>query len=379
MEHDGERITVGDRVVIYRRGRKQIWTAEFSEAGVHHRKSLHTRNKGVALEQATALAGQLQAGTLSRTPPATTILEAANDYISYLETENRARRTITRYRGELAVFGEFAAGIGIRRLGQVTMASMDKYRAHRMKDHNPATVYHETVVIKQLLKWAVRRRLIASNPIAEYELNKPRRPEKRALTLAQVNAILAQCNTRRRQVEVAMLAFTGMRSGEMQGLRREDVDLDGGWIHIGRQVDGPTKTLGSVRDVPIHPRLLGLLRTLSQHGHEFYLTAEPSRRYPNGGRPINTKKLNEYFKAAAARAGIRGFTVHGLRHFFKTHCINNKVPREIVDRWQGHADGSVSGGYYHLQREESQKQMNRIPFGDDEELGRGQDGPGYTI
>lgn len=53
---------------------------------------------------------------------------------------------------------------------------------------------------------------------------------------------------------VAVLAFTGMRSGELQRLRREDVDLAGGWIHIRSRPGYETKNRRS-RKVPIAKRL----------------------------------------------------------------------------------------------------------------------------
>lgn len=44
-----------------------------------------------------------------------------------------------------------------------------------------------------------------------------------------------------------------------------------------------------------------------------------------------------------------GFTVHSLRHFFKTHCINCGIPKPVVDAWQGHKiDMSVGAQYYKL-------------------------------
>lgn len=223
-------------------------------------------------------------------------------------------------------------------------------------------MYHETVVIKQLFKWSKKRSLIAANPIADYEIQKPRPKEKRCPTLEQVHAILEEC-TPRRKAEIGMLAFTGMRSGELQGLRREDVDLHGGWIHVTFQVDGVTKTAGSVRSLPIHCELLRLLELLPENEHKLFFTSEPSTRYPGGGRPINTKRLNEYFKVAAARVGIKGFTLHSLRHFFKTFVINNGVPRDMADRWMGHVDHSVSARYYHIQDEDSKRYMEKVPFG----------------
>jgi integrase len=159
-----------------------------------------------------------------------------------------------------------------------------------------------------------------------------------------------------------MLAFSGMRSGEAQGLKRASMNLKDGWLDILDQVDGPTKTASSVRSVPIHPRLLKLLMALPKHEHELFFVAEPSGKYPDGGQAINTKRLNEYFKAAASRAGIEGFTCHSLRHFFKTFCINAGVPREMVDRWQGHTDGSVSGRYYHVHDSKSKQFMDSVLF-----------------
>ena len=233
----------------------------------------------------------------------------------------------------------------------------------RTQDHDPATVFHETVVIRQLFRWAKKRGKIASNPLAEYESHKPPRKHKPVLVLEQVHAILRKCSTTR-AAQIATLAMTGMRSGELQGLRRANVDLTGGWITIADQVTGPTKTKRT-RKVPIHPALQKRLRHVQNEGHDLFFTSEPSRKYPNGGRPINTKRLCEYFKSAAKKAGVPdGFTIHSLRHFFKSFAVNHGVPERAVDVWLGHSDGSVRGLYYHVTDGESKSFMYGLPFGD---------------
>jgi integrase len=84
---------------------------------------------------------------------------------------------------------------------------------------------------------------------------------------------------------------------------------------------------------------------------------------------MNTKRLNEDFLKILKELGIPagkkdGFTIHSLRSFFKTFCINAGVPREVVDIWQGHApDRSASAGYYKLSNEDSQIFMKKVPFG----------------
>ena len=350
-----ERIPVGDRVTIYRRGVKGTYTADFWHSGQHVRKSLRTSNQKIAFQRATKLAAELTGGQY-QAEAQTMIPSAVEKYIAYLQIENRAPRTITRYRGELNTFANFAEAGGARKMTGVTMSLLDQYRAERAIDHEPATIYHETVIIKQLFKWARRRGLVTINPIADYELNKPPRKVKPVLTLDQVNATLRQCTVRQGRM-IATLAFTGMRVGSLQAIRQDDVDLGGGWITID-----DVKKQQRIK-LPIHPRLLTVLKAMPSQPHELLFTAEPSTTFPNGGGSIRPDRLNDYFKAAAARAGITGFTLHSLRHFFKSFCVNNRVPERAVDQWLGHSDGSVRAIYYHLTDEDSKRFMNDVPFG----------------
>ncbi len=94
-----------------------------------------------------------------------------------------------------------------------------------------------------------------------------------------------------------------------------------------------------------------------------------SPRWVDGGRPISNKRLGEYFKSAAERTGITGFTLHDLRHFFKSFCVNSRVPERAVDQWLGHSDGSVRGIYYHLTDVESERFMDSVPFGKEPVVG----------
>lgn len=362
MTHDEkvERTPVGDRIVIYRRGKKGIYTASFFDGAKHNRKSLKTGNKNVAMKRALELAARLNAGDYHTAPPVT-VKDTSNAYLAYQKTEGRARRTLVRYTGELTTFAEYAAQQGVTKLSKVTMALLDGYRAERLRDHDPATVYHETMVILQLFRWAKKRQMLATNPLTDYETHKPPRKHKKALSFDQVKAILGQCSTRQ-GAKIATLAMTGIRAGELQGLRRDDVDLTEGWITVAQQIDGPTKTR-NVRRIPIHPALKGILVALPRHKHEYFFTSEPSNKYPQGGHWINTKHLCDYFKAAAKRAGVEGdFTPHSLRHFLKSFAVNSGVPDRVVDVWMGHSDGSVRGLYYHLKDEESKKFMDSLPF-----------------
>jgi integrase len=102
---------------------------------------------------------------------------------------------------------------------------------------------------------------------------------------------------------------------------------------------------------------------------EWFFCAAPSKKYPDGGHFINYKRLNEHFLELLKKLGIpagrfTGFTVHSLRGFFKTHCLNSRIPKPVVDNWQDHAEPqTASSTYYNLSDEESQRFMKEVPFG----------------
>ena len=167
---------------------------------------------------------------------------------------------------------------------------------------------------------------------------------------------------------IALLAFTGIRSGEMQRLRVEDVDLTGNWIQVVSRRGGETKTRKS-RRIPIHPRLRQILSGLPRSAGSWFFTAEPSPKFPDGGHCISAKKLNDRFrttlKALKMPTGREaGYVIHSLRHSFETICINAGIPQRVVDTWLGHtSDRSMAAVYYRLSDEESQRFMKQVPFG----------------
>jgi integrase len=356
-----DRIRVGDRVTIYRRGKRGTYTAEFWHQDQHHRRSLRTINRKVAVQRAVRIDHDLAQGHYTPRPPVITLGDAVERYLRCLETEGRARKTLVRYKGELEALCAFVEGQGVTRLSGLTLALFDDFRGQRRRDHARVTMFHEGIVAKQLMKWCISRGLLSTDPLANYKLTKPRLAPKPAPTLSQVNAILGHCSPAAR-IRVSVLAFSGMRVGELQGLPQSDVDLKAGFIDVIRQINGPTKTKDS-RRIPIHRRIEPIIEAqFKNDSHELLFTAQPSRRYPNGGHHINSKRLNDDFKAAVAKAKLKSFTLHSLRHFFNTHCINNRVPERVVRAWMGHRDRTMTGVYYDLTDDESRRFMDAVSF-----------------
>jgi len=367
MPDNPKRIRIGDRVVIYQRGKRMIYVADFWSDGEHRRQSLRTSNKKVAIQRAIKLEIDLASGVIHQVPPPKTIAAAIEDYTAFLKTEGRARKTLVKYEGIFKVFLAFLYEHRVSKLTQFTTACFDKFRAFRAKDHQKKTLYVESVVIKQFFKWCRSRKLIAENPISEVKLTKPMLVPKQGPNLPQMNALLAAMPVPLRTM-VSILAFTGMRAGELQRLQPQDIDLAGGWIYIVSRDGLETKTRDS-RKVPINTRLGAMLTAWPKTNKQWAFTMPASTKYPNGDHWVNIKRLNEDFQKVVKFLGLpigreAGLTLHSLRHFFETFTVNAGIPQRVVDTWLGHrSDKSMAAVYYKLSDEESQRFMKMVPFG----------------
>jgi integrase len=210
------------------------------------------------------------------------------------------------------------------------------------------------------------RHLLRDNPIAGYKLSKPPFEPKGGPSLKQVESILA-ASPKTIRPALAILAFTGMRSGELQRLKPGDVDTVGGWIFIRSRDGAETKTRLS-RKVPIHDRARPHLQALGTRSRTWYVSVHALERR-DVPEQLDTNKLNEAFRSVLRSLSIPegrkngGFTLHSLRHFFETETVNQRIPQRVIDNWLGHnADRSMGAQYYRLSDDESQSMMRSVRF-----------------
>lgn len=377
-----ERIIIGDRVAIWKRGKRGIFQADFHYRGQHCLRSLKTSNRKIAVERATKLAAKIIDGALDGVDDEPQcgiakreLVAAIIDYQESNRASGLARKTIGKYHGTLMDFAEFARSKRVQRVDQISLKLFDEYRSHRSNQKvrgkviGKTQMYHDASLLKRFLQWCADRHMIAANPLAAQKFSKPTPKRKEFVpTLGEIDLILSEV-PKRIQVVIAVLAFGGMRSANCRNLLVEDVDLDGGWIYIRSREHAETKCRNEWK-APIHPRLATILKSTTSPRDGYLFTAPPSRKYPAGGHWINTKHLNDDFVKVVKKLGMpagrgSGYTIHSLRHFFKSFCLSHGVPREYVDAWQGHMSiRSASDLYVHTFDAESQRLMARVPFGE---------------
>jgi integrase len=170
-------------------------------------------------------------------------------------------------------------------------------------------------------------------------------PDIRFLEAEEVEALLRAVPDdplgRVEHVMYLTAAMTGMRQGELFGLRWRDVDWTARRIRVRRSYVrgefGTPKSKRSFRSVPLASRVAGELDRLF-HDSARQRDDDLVFAHPSTGKPIDRSKLLKRFKAALRRAEIREVRFHDLRHTFGTRMAANGVPMRVLQELMGHRD-----------------------------------------
>ncbi len=173
-EHSDEPDQI-DRVRLVRRGKRKIYHADFHFEGRHCRQSLRTSNRKLATNRAKALNAQLTLGTFRQPPRRLKISESIEEYLLHTESMGRAVGTLNRYRPVLEAFRDWCESRAFRSLGDISATRFEEFLKARRADHEPVTVHHEAVIIKQWLKWTIARGNLVDHPLRLCRLSRPPR------------------------------------------------------------------------------------------------------------------------------------------------------------------------------------------------------------
>ena len=210
--------------------------------------------------------------------------------------------------------------------------------------------------LSQVLKWGVRRDLVARNVASVVELPAEARPAKegRSLTLEQAKEFIAAiAGTPLDAMWTAML-YLGLRPGEAAGLSWPDVDFDRKTIHVWRALSrdengaiilSEPKTAQSVRSLDAPDPVLNALRhhRLEQRRHqlevgEIWSNPEALVFTSPTGHPIDPMICRKEFKKVVTAVGLDDWTPNELRHSAASLMSDAGMPIEQVADQLGHKD-----------------------------------------
>ncbi len=219
------------------------------------------------------------------------------------------------------------------------------------------TVKTAHVCLHTALEQAVKWNLVPRNVAAIAEPPRVKRREMQSLTAEQVRAVLAAAGSGRLGTLIDVAVNTGMRQGELLGLRWADVDLDTGILRVRLQYgrDGGFAEPKSARSRRTIDLPASTLATLREHKHR-----QLQERLMTGpdwedqglifstyqGRPMGHRNVERDFTALLERAGLPHVPFHALRHTHATLLLSAGVPVGDVSARLGHSSAAMTLDVY---------------------------------
>ncbi len=355
---DGTQVTIGRRISYVdgkqRTGRR--YTAEFRDAdGRQVCETLGVSNKPQARRLALEIQQRLDNGTDRVLETTISVDELADRYFDSVKAKGVAPKTEWKYRADLGKLKEYCGEMGPALARRFSTDDVYRFRQWLIKKEYAAkTIDAVLVLTKQVFKWGWRQSVLRDYRLASASLPKAKAKPQPCFSTTQVESLIKAADGEERTA-FAMMAYAGLRIGEVEQLRWEDVrfqDSKPGMFHIRRGGSAGTTKDKDERFVPVHPRIADLLGAAKKGGLVF--------------SSIRERTLLARLKLLCKACGFEKadeFKLHSFRHHFASLCANHGVAHRKALAWLGHSSSDMLDLYYHLHDDDSQQAMLALAAG----------------
>ncbi len=232
------------------------------------------------------------------------------------------------------------------------------------------TVRNIHQIISSALKLAVEQKLIARNPAEGCALPKVERKEMQTLPVEQLTSFLREAKESGVYEMYYIDLATGLRRGELLGLKWSDIDLEKGDLRVQRQIgrinskiiEMPLKTKNAYRTLPLSADAIDvLMQQRRKTGNSEWVFPSPT------GGPMSPDSVLHMLHRVLKRAGLLKVRFHDLRHTFATLALQNGVDIKTVSGMLGHfSAGFTLDTYAHVTtsaKREAAKTMGNLLSG----------------
>jgi integrase len=328
-----------------------VWTGRGRPAEGHFTKRLaedwlHDRLEDLRASDVAA------SGLSAPARVSVTFAEAAAEYLRFSEEDRGCKpSTVRNYRNAIRV--HLLPVFGSMTVDEITVQEIERWRAGMTSARVERELSNKTknnllVLMHAIFRRAVKLYGLPANPVASVDRFRVRTSgDIQVFSPEEVWALVRAAGSEADAAIFLTAAFTGLRRGELLGLRWRDVDFAGSTIRVRASYAAgklTTPKSGKVRAVPMAPDVAGALAKLGDRGRytgddDFVFAGE-------AGLPLDGDALSSRYRDALGRAGLRPLRFHDLRHTFGTRMIA-KADIRRVQEWMGHADIQTTMKYLH--------------------------------
>jgi integrase len=285
-------------------------------------------------------------------PPKPQVPTVEEFHVLYLDSKRLDAKPSTMITTECDFRTHIVPRLGPLRLDEVTYAAIEDFKlaltktqsantTHKPRLLRPKSIHNLLVHVSDMLGVAKKRGLIATLPEIDWIKIPP--SEFDFLDFDEADRLLAAAEGEWRTMFLVAMR-TGMRMGELLGLRWADVDLSAGRVNVRQSYVrgrfGLPKS-GKSREIPLGDDVIEALRA---HRHE----RGPLVFCDAAGKPLTAGLLAWPLKRTLKRAGLREIGWHVLRHTLASHLVMRGASLKAVQELLGHASIQTTMIYAHL-------------------------------
>ncbi|WOO42360.1 tyrosine-type recombinase/integrase [Rubellicoccus peritrichatus] len=336
---------------LYRYNASGGYYALLKRGGKQIRKSLKTQDRKLAERRLADLRTKVDRIDTQKGKTKVEFMEAAGMWLDVMRSNLKSSSLLRR---ETSInqlrrhFGHYS----IRGITRIVCENWAKTRAPQVA---ASTFNNERETLISILDYSEREGHILDNPARILKRRRQGKIQLRIPTREQFQSLMKTLRSMDSRYWpaadlVELLAYSGMRKGEANELRWEDIDFDRGQFVV---TGGETGTKNhDIRHIPLFPVLSGFLERL-QNDYQVWNEEDYVIPVKNAKKAIDT---------ACQKADLPHFNHHSLRHYFVSNAIEKGIDFKVIAQWIGHKDGGilVAQTYGHLRDTHSFEMAKRM-------------------
>ena len=241
--------------------------------------------------------------------------------------------------------------------------------------YHQGTIKHIRIILYGMFDSAKENNVIFSNPVKrsqKIEIGKISKP-KEALSVDDQKKLFKNLIGHKYENQYCFAMQTGLRVGELVGLKWEDIDFKNRTLKVQRTMkylyaekkwrDGEPKSQASKRIIPLTKTAIEILKRQQEKNNNLKVVPIEYKDYVFIDES-GIIKYNSYDAAlgwACKKSGVEPITMHILRHTFATRCVQLGMTPKMLQTIMGHSSINVTMDLYvHTTEEEKFREMNRV-------------------
>ena len=233
--------------------------------------------------------------------------------------------------------------------------------AKKAEGRGQRTIQVIHLVLHSILSQAVKEGILSRNPADAVERPRVEQVERQILTEEQARELVQVTTGTRHGMLIYLALMTGMREGELLGLKWSDVDWSKGQLHVQRQLQRttgsgaslvPPKTKAGKRQIKLgQATLVRLAKHRQEQAQQKENCAarweENDLIFPNTiGKPMSWRNMYREYKLILSQNGLPDISFHDLRHTSLSFLLDLGTPINTVQQRAGHSKASITTDTY---------------------------------